>query len=492
MKHALLSLLFLLASALPVVAQVTETIPTADVVGALVCPDSIAPISSPFDGMPQLSRPTFPDRTLNIRRTRGDVQRAIDQLARRGGGHVIVPAGDWQTGRITLRDNIDLHLEAGANLHFSDCIEDYLPAVLTRNEGVELYSLGALIYADHAHNIAVTGPSAAERQTGCQPARLIGPGRDNDIYARRMDGLVVEDFLDLQSPVTSRVFDGSDLDLTRPCFGPKLLASDSIQALNARCIFLPMFFGPMHCQNVLVEGVNFEQTVFWNITPVYCDSVIIRGVRVESEGGRTDGIDIESSRNVLIEYCTLACGDDCFTLKAGRAEDGLRVGRPTENVVIRHCLAERGPGGVTIGSETAGMIRRVYMHDCVFTSPSNGFYFKSRRNRGGGAEDLCFRRIRMASPGRAFNFDMLGSPFYMGELANRLPVRPVTPLTPVFRRITMDQVAIEQCRELILLKGLPESPVEDLTISHLEAHPTERDLKVQDACGLIMTNCLIK
>ena len=485
MKRLLLPLLLFAQIAS---AQVTEQIPTAKEVGAKVCPAEIAPIGATFEGMPQLQRPAFPERTISIRKTKGNIQRAIDQLAKRGGGHVIVPAGDWKSGRITLRDNIDLHLEAGANIHFSDKVEDYQPAVFTRNEGVELYSLGALIYANGARNIAVTG--AGFDADGKPLSRLIGPGKENDIYASRMDGLVVEDFINLNSPVEERIFDGTSLP--RTVLGPKLLANDSLLQANEHAIFLPMFFAPVNCQNVLLEGVEFEEPLFWNITPVYCDSVIIRGCAVNSYGGRTDGIDIESTRNVLIEYCTLACGDDCFTLKAGRAEDGLRVGRSTENVVIRYCLAERGPGGVTFGSETAGMIRKVYMHDCVFTSPSNGFYFKSRRNRGGGGEDLTFRRIRMKSPGRAFYFDMLGSTFYVGELANRLPVRPITPLTPVFRRITMDQVLVESCKELILLKGLPESPVEDLTISHLEATTRDRDLKIQDALGLIMTDCNIK
>ena len=485
MKRLLLPLLLFAQIAS---AQVTEQIPTAKEVGAKVCPAEIAPIGATFEGMPQLQRPAFPERTISIRKTKGNIQRAIDQLAKRGGGHVIVPAGDWKSGRITLRDNIDLHLEAGASIHFSDKVEDYQPAVFTRNEGVELYSLGALIYANGARNIAVTG--AGFDADGKPLSRLIGPGKENDIYASRMNGLVVEDFINLNSPVEERIFDGTSLP--RTVLGPKLLANDSLLQANEHAIFLPMFFAPVNCQNVLLEGVEFEEPLFWNITPVYCDSVSIRGCAVNSYGGRTDGIDIESTRNVLIEYCTLACGDDCFTLKAGRAEDGLRVGRPTENVVIRYCLAERGPGGVTFGSETAGMIRKVYMHDCVFTSPSNGFYFKSRRNRGGGGEDLTFRRIRMKSPGRAFYFDMLGSTFYVGELANRLPVRPITPLTPVFRRITMDQVLVESCKELILLKGLPESPVEDLTISHLEATTRDRDLKIQDALGLIMTDCNIK
>lgn len=468
--------------------QVNEKIPTVDIVGAQVCPTEIAPIDAPFDGMPQLQRPVFPDRSINIKKTKGNIQKAIDQLAKRGGGHVIVPAGNWNTGRITLRDNIDLHLEEGANVLFSGKLKDYQPAVFTRNEGVELYSLGALIYANNARNIAVTG--AGYDSEGKPLSRLIGPGRDNEIYEQVMGGLVVEDFINLQSRPEERVFDGTALPLS--CLGPKLLANDSLLQANQHAIFLPMFFAPVLCQNVLLEGVTFTEPLFWNITPVYCDSVIIRGCTVDSKGGRTDGIDIESTTNVLIEYCTLACGDDCFTLKAGRAEDGVRVGRPTSHVVIRHCLAERGPGGVTIGSETAGFIRNVYMHDCVFTSPNNGFYFKSRRNRGGGGEDLTFRRIRMLNPGRAFYFDMLGSTIYVGELANRLPVREVTPLTPAFRRITMDQVLIESCKELILLKGLPESPVTDLTISHLEAKVTERDLKLQDACGLILTDCIIK
>lgn len=499
MKSKHLTLLLTLGLSATLSAQVSEAIPTADQVGVMAYTDRIAYIDAPFEGMPQLTRPEFPARTLNIKRTRGNIQQAIDRLARQGGGHVIVPAGDWHTGRLTLQSNIDLHLEAGANIYFSDKIKDYQPAVLTRNEGVELYSLGALIYANDARNIAVTGPGFDTQ--GAPLARLIGPGRENEIYASRMDGLVVEDYLDLSSDPALRVFDGRDLmpayqaaqnEASAHPFGNKLLANDSLLQLNSHAIFLPMFFAPVSCTNVLLEGVSFEQPLFWNITPVYCDSVIIRGCRVDSQGGRTDGIDIESTSNVLIEYCTLACGDDCFTLKAGRAEDGLRVGRPTENVVIRHCLAERGPGGVTFGSETAGFIRRVYMHDCVFTSPSNGFYFKSRRNRGGGGEDLTFRCIRMLSPGRAFNFDMLGSPFYVGDLANRLPLRDITPLTPAFRRITMDQILIESCKELILLKGLPESPVTDLTISHLEAHVTERDFKLQDICGLIMTDCIIR
>ena len=66
----------------------------------------------------------------------------------------------------------------------------------------------------------------------------------------------------------------------------------------------------------------------WNIVPIYCEQVIVRGVTVDSQGVvNGDGVNIESSRNVLVEYCSLTTGDDCFALKAGRNLDGLRAGR---------------------------------------------------------------------------------------------------------------------------------------------------------------------
>ena len=100
-------------------------------------------------------------------------------------------------------------------------------------------------------------------------------------------------------------------------------------------VFMPKSVAPINCKNVLIEGITIDQSLYWNVVPQYCEGVIIRGVTVNSYGhGRTDGIDIESCRNVLVEYCSLDCQDDCYTMKSGRNAEGVRVGRPTENVVI--------------------------------------------------------------------------------------------------------------------------------------------------------------
>lgn len=424
-------------------------------------PTEIDSIRAPFP-MDQLRRPTFADYRLSIVRTGARtgklstraIQRAIDRVAERGGGTVIVPQGEWLTGRLQLRSGVCLHMEDGAVLRFSGDIVDYLPVVPTRNEGVDVLSLGAMIYAHHAQCIGLTGHG-----------RIVSPSYDCEISERAMGG-VSEDLQ--QVPLNERVFDGSSTADGR--------------------VFMPVMFGPVECTDVLVEGVTLDGSIFWNIAPTYCDRVIIRDVRVNSYGrGRTDGIDIDSSTNVLIEYVTLDCGDDTFTLKAGRGMDGLMRNRPTENVVIRHCTGLRGVGGVTIGSETAAMIRHVYAHDCTFHQVKYPFYFKTRRPRGGGAEDIHYERIHVDSCRReAVTIDMLGNPAWVGPSASRFPTPEVGPLTPVFRHIHFRDITVDHCTSLIRAVGLPEQPIEDLTFENVRV--PNASMSLQDVGTISVDN----
>ncbi|MDR2914864.1 MAG: glycoside hydrolase family 28 protein [Tannerella sp.] len=458
-------ILFVLLTMYPV-CTIAADIPARNQVGAANMPNEIAPVYAPFE-MPQPERPIFPEQTENIARngakqgklSTASIQKTIDKLSQTGGGTVIIPAGKWLTGRITLKSNINLHLEEGAELYFSGEIKDYLPVVFTRNEGIEMYSLGALIYANGAENIAITGKG-----------KLIAAGDDCEIYKRQMAGAAVEVFIPDALPIEKRIYDGKD----------------------GAPIFLPMFFAPINSKNILVEGVTFEKSIFWNIVPQYCENIIIRGVTVNSAGhGRTDGIDIESSGNVLIEYCTLSCGDDCFTIKSGRGEDGLRVNRPAENIVIRYSNTLQGAGGVTCGSETAGMIRNLYVHDCVFEGTHNGFYFKTRRPRGGGGENLHYERIRLNIPGPAFKWDMLGSRRWVGELADRLPARDITPLTPKYQNISFKDIIVENCAELISATGIPESPIIGVLISNMNAQ-CDKLITISDVDGFAIANSNIQ
>ncbi len=413
-------------------------IPTEKDVGVHAMPDDIVPVKAPFPTI-QFEKPQFPADTVQLSLSpeginTENIQQAIDALSIKGGGTVLIPKGEWLTGRIQLKDNINLHFMASAVLKFSGEINDYLPVVFTRYAGVELMSLGACIYANGATNIAITGKGL-----------LIGPG--NSPVREHMQGNERFNDIDPAIPVDERIYDG----IVNPY------------------VFRPMFISPINCEKVYIEGISLENTAFWNIVPIYCNNIIVRGVTIHSVGIPSgDGINMESSQNALIEYCTLSCGDDCFTMKAGRGGDGIRVNKPTENIVVRHCLTLKGHGGVTCGSETAGMIRNLYVHDCVFQNTLFTIRFKTRRPRGGGGENLYYERIRLNAVKEAFAWDMLGSRMYVGELADRLPVRPVNNLTPKYQNIYVKDIIVEKARYFVKVQGIPESPLNHVTIENCE------------------------
>ena len=131
LKHILFLLAIFCCAHEATRAQVQAYIPTADEVGPAVMPDTIAPIAAPFE-MPQLQRPTFADYQLPITKmgakkgkfVRQQIQAAIDAVAEHGGGTVIIPKGDWYTGRIELKSNVCLHVDAEARVFFSGEVKD--------------------------------------------------------------------------------------------------------------------------------------------------------------------------------------------------------------------------------------------------------------------------------------------------------------------------------------------------------------------------------
>jgi len=405
--------------------------------------ESLEPINAPF-AMPQLVRPQFPDREYDIRdfgaveggevKNTQAILQAITAAAKAGGGHVVIPRGRWLTGAIHLQSNIDLHLLRDAELLFSQDVADYLPVVFSRHEDIECYKYSAFVYADGKTNIAITG----EGTLNCQ---------GKPWWAWKTSKRKVEEQLYALGGTPDagvRVFDGS---------GGKELR--------------PAFFQPMRCTNVLVEGVTFLYGAFWTITPTYCENVIIRNVRIETEGpyGHTpngDGIDPSSCRNVLIEHCTFDTGDDCIAIKAGRDADGLRVGKPTENVVIRHCRSLRGHGGIVIGSETCGGIRNIYAYDCKFNGTDRIVRIKTARGRGGVIENMWFSYLSADTiEQEAIHINML----YAG---NKPPVDPVARTTPVIRNIHYSNISCTFAkRRAVEFLGLPESPVDTISLDSI-------------------------
>ena len=432
-------------------------------------PASIAPIKAPF-AMPQFRRPVFPDRSFDIRdygaveggqvkNTRA-LRKAIKAVNKAGGGRVLIPKGTWLTGAIHLKSNVNLHLAKEALVLFSNDLKDYLPAVFSRHEGMECYKPSGLIYARDCDNIAITGKG-----------QLHGQGKpwwgDRETRKMRLKGKTVTDgtkrlneLCTAGVPVAQRRFDGSEGDFIRPSF-----------------------INPVNCTNVFIEGITVLYGPMWTVNPVYCENVVVRQVTVRTEGdyGHTpngDGVNPDSCKNVLIEYCDMDTGDDCFTIKSGRAEDGLRVGKPCENIVIRHCQGRQGHGGVVIGSETSGGIRNIYIRDCRFNGTDRGLRFKTARGRGATIENIWVENIQMG--------EIVKEAIIVNTLryTNRYPAHPLSARTPTYRNLNFRNIQCTYAKKAaIRIIGLPEKPMRGLQFEQIDIKG-KAGIQIQDAADI--------
>ncbi|HEV2448505.1 MAG TPA: glycosyl hydrolase family 28 protein [Candidatus Sulfopaludibacter sp.] len=238
--------------------------------------------------------------------------------------------------------------------------------------------------------------------------------------------------------------------------------------------------------NVDLQGLTLKRSGFWTVHICYSrqvtvDGIIIRNNTPEAKGPSTDGIDIDSSNGVTVAHCDIQCNDDAICLKAGRDADGLRVNRPTENVVIRDCTVRAGAAGVTFGSETSGGIRNVEAYRIhVLPGVPNGILFKSASTRGGTIEDIFLHDFDLEGVGAALSVAFNWNPSYsyarMPEGIKNAPdywrvlTEPVPPEKglPHLRRIRIFDIRAIAAQRAFAVSSYPDSPLQDVHLKNLE------------------------
>jgi len=359
----------------------------------------------------------------------GAIAKAITACAQAGGGRVIVPAGEFLTGPIHLKSNVELHLERGAVLKFTTDPKAYLPAVLTRFEGMECYNYSPLIYALAQENVAVTGEGVLDGQASDENwwrwKGKQGGGPNQKAARARLVKLVEE-----KAPVTQRRFGEGDY-------------------------FRPSFVEMYRCRNVLIQGVRIRRSPMWELHPVLSTNVIVRSVEIMSHGPNNDGCNPECCRDVLIEDCVFDTGDDCIAIKSGRNDDGRRVGVPSENIVIRRCTMKDGHGGVTIGSEISGGCRNVFAEDCRMDSPNleRVLRLKSNAARGGVIENIFMRNVTVGQVSDAvLQIDFL----YEEGAKGAYP--------PTARNVVMENLTVKRTPRVLDVVGFPGATIAGVRI----------------------------
>jgi hypothetical protein len=260
--------------------------------------------------------------------------------------------------------------------------------------------------------------------------------------------------------------------------------------------------------NVDLQGLTLKRSGFWTVHICFSRKVTVDGLTIRNnEGGRgpsTDGIDVDSSSNVLVERCDIECNDDALCLKAGRDADGLRVNRPTRQVVIRDCTVRAGAAGVTIGSETSGGIRDVEVYRLKVLRPvPNGVLFKSARTRGGRVENIVVHNLDLEGVATPISINLNWNPSYSyatlpeglkdvpdywKALTERVP--PEKGL-PHFRNVRISGIKATGAQRAIVVGAYKDAPLENFKFKDLEIEAKTAG-SIQDAVNWIFVNTHIK
>ncbi len=368
------------------------------------------------------------------------IQKAIDACAENGGGVVTFDTGKYVTGSLFIKKGVTLNIGRSVQILGSQDIADY-PEINTRIAGVEIRWPAALINVLGQDKVAITGEGIIHARGKPFWDKYWNMRKD---YEKRGLRWIV------------------DYDCKRP---RTLLISNS--------------------SNVTVKDITLKQAGFWTVQILYSKQVTVNKItiqnNVDGSGPSTDGIDIDSSSRVLIENCDIDCNDDNFCLKAGRDADGIRVNRPTEYVVIRNCVARRGAGLITCGSETSGSIRNVLAYNLIANGTTNCINFKSAVTRGGTVENIYVRDIEMNNVGTMLRATMDWNPSYSYSTLPKeysfdsipehwkIMLRKVTPEqgTPHFRNVYLNNIKGTVRGSAISVSGMKESPIENYSLTDI-------------------------
>ena len=300
------------------------------------------------------------------------IQQAIHTAANNGGTLTFKP-GIYLTGSLFLESGMTFEVPEGVTLIGSEKLIDY-PERPTRIAGIEMSWPAALINVRDQQNVTITGKGTIDG--------------DGPIWWKS--------YWDLRAKYEPKGLRwASDYDARRP----RLMLFQNSSNVH------------------LGGGITLKRSGFWTVQVLYSHDITIDGVIIRNnEGGKgpsTDGIDIDSSRKVEVVHADIDVNDDALCLKAGRDSDGLRVNRPTEDIIIRDSIIRHGAAAITIGSETSGGFRNIEAYNITALSgvPS-GVLFKSAHVRGGWAKDIRIHDLDLQGVAIPIHITMNWNPSY--------------------------------------------------------------------------------
>ena len=377
------------------------------------------------------------------------IQTAIDCCANEG-GRVVVPAGNFKTGTIVLRSNVNLHLESGATLYGSTDLRDYRRmkssyiSLRTHTPTIQL------IYADSVENVVIDGYGTID-----------GQGRG------------------------FKKLSWNDEGITRPHL---------LRFIQSR--------------DIVVKDISLRNSGCWMQHYLACDRVRIDGIKVTNRNNyNNDALDLDGCHDVIVRGVIADSDDDGITLKSTSP-------RLCEDIVIENCIVSSHCNAVKLGTETNGGFRNILIRGIVVKPSANQttqFFGRERGTSalsleivdGGlmenvsvdgmnimGTESPIF--VRLAHRGRGYTFNKSGAEAFVSqsvqggnEGATRSQKPDSVETVGRMRSIYINNVHARDCGNFgSSITGLEGHEVEDVRVSNVNIRQrggiTHNDLKLID------------
>ena len=343
-------------------------------------------------------------------------------------GRVLVPPGDYVTGPLFLKSHMTLEIADGAALR---------------------------LLTDRLRFPILPGDTPADNQDG---EILLGmfEGCATDGFAGALNGIDLTD----TAIIGEGVIDG------------RAQESDWwIRPKEIRIASRGNLLYTQRCKGMLIQGLTFMNSPSWNLHPSYSEDLDFIDIRIHApwDSPNTDGFDPESCRNVRLLGTEISVGDDCIAIKSGKIGLGRKYKRPCETIEIGWCALLDGHGGVTIGSEMAGGVKKVHAHHCYMKGNDRALRVKTRRDRGkdGVIDEIRFENIRMDG----VKMPLVVNSFYFCDVdgkSDRVQSRekqPVDETTPEIGTVCFERVQATGCKACAAyVTGLPEKPMKHLIL----------------------------
>jgi len=384
-------------------------------------------------------------------------KKAIEACNQHGGGHVVVTNGVWLTGPIEIKSNVDLHVDKGAIILFTRDHTQY--PMINAGKGVRTLTTAFPIYSIHSENIAITGSGSIDgagdswrpvkkvKTTPAQWDEFTRTGvisKDGKIWWPSYEAMNGEEYL---AKFTDK----------KP---------DSSEYLKARDYLRPHMVYFYDCKNVFLDSITLKNSPMFMFYPNNCTNLYLHKVTVYNEwwAQNGDGIDISASKNVILYDCSVNAGDDGICMKSsGKNNNGPQL----ENILILACKVFKAHGGFSVGSNTDGGMRNIYVKDCIYDGTDVGINMKSNSGRGGLVENIYIDNIVMKNIVKeAILFNAYYENVPAGKEAKDVKTT-ATDKIPEFTNIHISNIFCEGANTGVSITGLPYMPVHDIYFSNM-------------------------